>query len=40
MTPDQTASLPEWPVVCFCEIRLVDGTYVRRLFEGQVRKRD
>jgi hypothetical protein len=40
MTPDQTSSLPSFPVVCFCEIRLVAGGYVRRLFEGRVRQRD
>jgi hypothetical protein len=40
MTPAQTTSLPEYPMVCFCEIRTLDGLYVRRLFEGRVRRRD
>jgi hypothetical protein len=40
MTPAETESLPTYPVVCFCEIRLLDGSYVRRLFEGRVRQRD
>jgi hypothetical protein len=40
MTPVQTESLPAWPVVCFAEIRTLDGSQVRRLFEGNVRKRD
>lgn len=40
MTPAETTSLPDYPVVCFCELRTLDGQYVRRLFEGTVRKRD
>lgn len=40
MTPVQTESLPDYPVVCFCELRTLDGSHVRRLFEGNVRKRD
>lgn len=40
MTPAQTASLPEYPVVYFMEIRLIDGSFVKRLVDGRVRRRD
>lgn len=40
MAPEETSSLPTWDVVCFCELRSLDGLFVRRLFEGRVRQRD
>lgn len=36
MTPAQTAALPTYPIVCFCELRMLDGSFVRRLFSGNV----
>lgn len=40
MTPAQTASLPTYPFVCFCELRTLDGSFVRRLFSGNVDMED
>jgi hypothetical protein len=40
MTPQETGSLPDFSMVCFCELRSVDGAQVRRLFEGSVMQRD
>ena len=40
MTPVETQSLPDYPVVYFIELRLTDETFVRRLVEGRVKRRD
>lgn len=39
-TPAQTQVLPTYDLTCFCELRSLDGAYVRRLFDGKVTMAD
>lgn len=39
-TTDQTEALPPYDIVHFVELRSLDGTYVRRLFQGKASMMD